>query len=914
MTETTTIPSRIAALADDSQLVHGIAISAGEVTRGLNGRKQWPADALRAAAASLEGTPVNPLHSESEVGTVRRAAYDESREAIVYELELDDAKLAEQVRSGGLEVSIEARHGSDGTTDDGAMLVSSITFTGIALVQHGASRSASAEHGPAPEQAFAAALSAGQIQSALAEHNGGSNGDSNGEMDMEMDVPEEYVFDNPGEAVAAAEDLGWTDGPGDERIHTHEDGDDTVFMPGPSHEALVDRLQERGELAAAPDDGDAEAATLREVAGVEFDSVGDGKLDESAIPSEGYAGHYLYPGDTKSESTYAVVDADGTLRRGNVESAHSLGCRGRCDDAEAHDRRLRALAQEFDSVPEWATEEAEAADGELGFPANVFEVRPAKGEESNYDSSLLGIGVQFPNSGAYVDWRTESFPDELEHPHVSIYGSVTDLEKATGNRVEMVAHTESELAARTSDEFRSALTSVSEAAKHKYEAEAEADVSQGDIVVWNSQGERPAAGRVIETIDEGRYDTELSGDATVNAPAALIRLYRPSGDGEWSQTDVTVAHRTDTETLTVVEEWPEVARMQAAHLVDINGTEIDISPPDYVVAAAEAALEAKEEYDELADCGTGVGEARARAIVNNDLAPSDFTGGENTAIPDYLNSHEEDVNGIDSPPGEWDEETWTDGCGPVQYALWGGTADGRALEWFSDKEAELETAMDEASAAGGTPGVLRGYADVLKAQQSDEAAESAMGARGGSTPQPDSVDSMSDTNNPDDPDEPSVEELRARLSKQTDSIDELEAELSTVKEERDELKDKAEAVDEAKAAFAAALADHVPRDAEALEADLSLTQMREWVADIEEASVGDAALSDTDPEPDVQSGGGDAETAELSGAALKEKQELESQIEEQEARLAKVNEGSMAHSLAQREKERLESEIEELEA
>jgi hypothetical protein len=86
------------------------------------------------------------------------------------------------------------------------------------------------------------------------------------------------------------------------------------------------------------------------------------------------------------------------------------------------------------------------------------------------------------------------------------------------------------------------------------------------------------------------------------------------------------------------------------------------------------------------------------------------------------------------------------------------------------------------------------------------------------------------------------------------------------------------------------------------------------VADIEEASVGDAALSDTDPEPDVQSGGGDAETAELSGAALKEKQELESQIEEQEARLAKVNEGSMAHSLAQREKERLESEIEELEA
>ena len=70
-------------------------------------------------------------------------------------------------------------------------------------------------------------------------------------MSANVEVPEEYRFGNPGEAVAKAEAMGVGDGEdlaGDELIHTHEDGDDTVFMPGPSHEALVEMLREMGEL------------------------------------------------------------------------------------------------------------------------------------------------------------------------------------------------------------------------------------------------------------------------------------------------------------------------------------------------------------------------------------------------------------------------------------------------------------------------------------------------------------------------------------------------------------------------------------------------------------------------------------------------------------------------------------------
>lgn len=46
-----------------------------------------------------------------------------------------------------------------------------------------------------------------------------------------------YSFNNPGEAMKKAKEMGFDD------IHTHGDGDDAVFMPGPSHEALMKKLK-----------------------------------------------------------------------------------------------------------------------------------------------------------------------------------------------------------------------------------------------------------------------------------------------------------------------------------------------------------------------------------------------------------------------------------------------------------------------------------------------------------------------------------------------------------------------------------------------------------------------------------------------------------------------------------------------
>jgi len=86
-----------------------------------------------------------------------------------------------------------------------------------------------------------------------------------------------------------------------------------------------------------------------------------------------------------------------------------------------------------------------------------------------------------------------------------------------------------------------------------------ANVATDDRVRWSAAG-GTAYGRVAELRegeDDEPFEDEISGDAgPIGPPAALIEVYRPEG-GEWTPTDTFVAHRTDTDTLTVIESFPE---------------------------------------------------------------------------------------------------------------------------------------------------------------------------------------------------------------------------------------------------------------------------------------------------------------------------------------------------------------------
>jgi len=85
-------------------------------------------------------------------------------------------------------------------------------------------------------------------------------------------------------------------------------------------------------------------------AGVTFRGTRGGSLDESRIPNDDYKSHYLFPDDTKTDSSYPVVDADGFLRSGNVEDAFGLGARGGVTEEDLHSK-LRLLNKEFDEPP-----------------------------------------------------------------------------------------------------------------------------------------------------------------------------------------------------------------------------------------------------------------------------------------------------------------------------------------------------------------------------------------------------------------------------------------------------------------------------------------------------------------------------------------------------------------------------------
>jgi phage portal protein BeeE len=133
---------------------------------------------------------------------------------------------------------------------------------------------------------------------------------------------------------------------------------------------------------------------------------------------------------------------------------------------------------------------------------------------------------------------------------------------------------------------------------------------------------------------------------------------------------------------------------------DVADETIDITPPEYMVAAAEAGAEAENDPDVSGDCGTGVGDRRADQITNDEVGPEVVR-----EIASYLTSHEEDVT-AEGAPGEWTDEEMSD-CGNRQYAKWGGTGDGRAKAWAQGKVNELDRAngddltYPEANAAGG---------------------------------------------------------------------------------------------------------------------------------------------------------------------------------------------------------------------
>lgn len=371
--------------------VSGVAIGENDVTRGGSGKETlWPPETLKASAEGLMGQPLatDTNHTaddpkaqtpvEAIAGEITWSGYKPGV-GVLYEAEVDDPDLATKIANGRVEVSpLVSRELEALESGDADYKATDITrWRDLALVAQGAAPSNEITVGSNPMKAEALHAAIESLQADLTppedvqehaqevlewrdEYDVSAMTDTGWDRAEQLASGEELSVDDVQEISA------WFARHGSEEYSLNDEGMDPwtdngrVAIKGWGGPPMRSWIMDKREQLV--DDGELEALSaeaLMEVAGVEFDGTAEGDLDESEIPTEGYESHYLYPGDTKSESSYPVVSGDGMLMRGNVDAAHQLGARGDVD-GERHDERLMALAQEFDTPPEWSMDDAES--------------------------------------------------------------------------------------------------------------------------------------------------------------------------------------------------------------------------------------------------------------------------------------------------------------------------------------------------------------------------------------------------------------------------------------------------------------------------------------------------------------------------------------------------------------------------
>lgn len=319
---------------DDGPLrVRGVALTENDNTYGSSkDRLIWPKEVVEKSAEALKGTKIvnDREHKipdgatlgdlpkeppiETIIGEVTEAHYEPGL-GVVYEGEIDDPDVASLVENGRVEVSPFIFHQKGEYDDDrGGYTVKNIAkWRDLAVVSNGAGAKASiapaeddVEEASPPAAGSrpptqASAMSAAVLSAAL-------------DSSFEGDASEDEEVEDPDQP------------------------------PEPSSED--------------DDDGDLAAEALASFNHLSYDGTKSGKLDESKIDEDEFKSHYLFPGDSKSDSSFPVVDASAYLRRGNVDSAWSL--RGDAPvGKEEIEQVLVTLAKKFDDPPQ-TKEDAEA--------------------------------------------------------------------------------------------------------------------------------------------------------------------------------------------------------------------------------------------------------------------------------------------------------------------------------------------------------------------------------------------------------------------------------------------------------------------------------------------------------------------------------------------------------------------------
>lgn len=262
MTDETTaqFTSRIAecSATDEGYVVHGVALGEDDITNGAYGLKKWPRAVLEPAAETLAGNEVTHLYDDPKnhggdvIGEVTTAAY-EPGVGIVYEARLADEDVANKLALGQYEVSVEGGNPDriDHDEETGAAILHGIEFSGLAVVERGASPSNHAGAGSAADNPAIAALSAADIQAALADDDSSSEDSAADGQDSETDdTPDEPAEPGatPDSDMTDEPDDPETEGSTDEVVALREELTDVKATLSDTRERLDDVETERDHL------------------------------------------------------------------------------------------------------------------------------------------------------------------------------------------------------------------------------------------------------------------------------------------------------------------------------------------------------------------------------------------------------------------------------------------------------------------------------------------------------------------------------------------------------------------------------------------------------------------------------------------------------------------------------------------
>jgi HK97 family phage prohead protease len=186
-----------------------------------------------------------------------------------------------------------------------------------------------------------------------------------------------------------------------------------------------------------------------------------------------------------------------------------------------------------------------------------------------------------------------------------------------------------------------------------------------DFVSWNSSGGR-ARGRIERIVNDGTInvpDSSFSITGTPDDPAALIRIYRPDGNG-WDETDTLVGHKFST--LTKIDDLPENTLDED----DDEERQVNLTPPAYMRAAARRGLELNRQ----GFGGDGLTDKTKQEA--RDMAAGRVSEDKWRRIAPWIARHLVD---LDSPDAKPTSDNYPS-PGVVAHFLWGSGATKRAAQ------------------------------------------------------------------------------------------------------------------------------------------------------------------------------------------------------------------------------------------